>query len=198
MTLYKDFKVSKLDCAVYAVFNIAANYIGSGIVMIAGGYLLSLFRIPVISEIFAIVFNTLAPVAILAFLFHRRVSYHFIKESTMQTVMKSYLLYVITGEIVRLIICIVPIFGRILPFSTFGVLTAGGANMLFSFYSGLADRTLAIGSQREYIVWDFIVYFFVHIIYLAVYMLASFVVYRFFWNRAEKEYKELTRYQRKD
>lgn len=198
MALYKDFKVSKLDCAVYAIFNIAANYISSGIVIIVGGFLLSLVRIPVISEIFAMAFTTVAPIIVLAFLFHRRVSYHYIKESTPRTVLKSYLLYVIPGEIVRLIICIVPIFSKILPFSTFGVLTAGGANMLYSFYVGISGRTLAIGSYKQYIAMDFIVYFFVHIVYLALYMLASFFVYRYFWNKAEDAHKELTRYQSKD
>lgn len=198
MALYKGYKVSKLDCAVYAIFNIAANYIGCALSGILLSLILQLGRIPVITDIFGIALATAAPVAVLAFLFHRRVPYHYIKESTPRTVLKSYLLYVIPGEIVRFIICIVPVFGKILPFSTFGVLTAGGANMLYSFYTGLSGRNLAIGSYKQYIAMDFIVYFFVHIVYLAVYMLASFFVYRYFWNKAEDAHKELTRYQSKD
>lgn len=198
MAQYKGFKVTKSDCLVYAIFNIAANYIGIAISAIVLGLTLKLGRIPVISDIFYIAFSTVAPIVVLAFLFHRKAPTHYIKESNTQTVLKSYLRFVIPGEIVRLIICMVPVFSKILPFSTFGVLTASGANMLYSFYESLSGRSLAIGSYKQYIAMDFIVYFFVHIVYLAVYMLASFFVYRYFWNKAEEAYKELTRYQSKD
>ena len=108
------------------------------------------------------------------------------------TWLKNFISYIAIGEIIKFIFNLLPLwatrFGS--KFNIISYLLYDGMYLRFS------PRYSKIMDEAQYMPIDFIMYFFVQLLSLIPIIAAVALVYRYHWHKADKEHRELTKYQR--
>ena len=153
----------------------------------ANSVLISLSFIPII---LIAAFTTLA----LFFLIRNHVYDQYYESDDRKAWLFSCIRYCLPGEIVKFIICMVPI-----SVCRFGAFINRISRLIYDIvYLTKTPRYLKILYEYAYQPSDFVVYFFVQLLSLVILLPLVAFVYRYHWMKADNEHRELTRYQRND
>ena len=196
----KDTKVTKNQQFNYVLFALIAGFAGEIGYMAAqrilgmffeetpsNSVLISLSFIPIL---LIAAFTTLA----LFFLIRNHVYDQYYESDNRKTWLYSCIRYCLPGEIIKFIICMVPI-----SVCRFGAFINRISRLLYDIlYLTKTPRYLKILYDNAYQLSDFVVYFFVQLLSLVILLPLVALVYRYHWMKADNEHRELTKYQRVD
>ncbi len=114
--------------------------------------------------------------------------HHYKKTSDPHFWLKSGLLYMMPGEIIRFLLCLLPIRIGLLASLPFGAAFSGFSLLLFEYtYVKWTGRAPAIQLQ-QYHLFDFLAYIPIHLLVLAGFLTVSVLLYRRSWLRWESEF----------
>jgi len=124
-------------------------------------------------------------------IFTKNAGYHHYKKTNDSYFwLKSGLLYMMPGEIIRFLLCLLPIRIGLLTSLPFGAAFSGFSLLLFEYtYLNWTGRSAAIQLQ-QYCPADFLVYIPIHLIVLTVFLTVSLLWYRRSWLRWETEFSQ--------
>jgi len=122
-------------------------------------------------------------------IFTKNAGYHHYKKTNDPYFwLKSGLLYMMPGEVIRFLLCLLPLRIGLLTSLPFGAAFSGFSLLLFEYtYVKWAGRASAIQLQ-QYHLCDFLVYIPIHLLVLAGYLTVSVLLYRRSWLRWESEF----------
>ena len=143
----------------------------------------------------------LLPLILTAPFIRRAARNHYVLSDDPRCSLKCYLRYVLPAEIVRFVLCILPMqyvftksqwYISLIP-TNFGMAFAPFVNtILKDTYGAITNRQYEISNYYPYEVVligeDFLYYSLIHVIYLVFYLLVQYIYYRYEWNKEAKLY----------
>ena len=127
------------------------------------------------------------PLAIIFAYWKNRVPAHYQPSDDKRLWLKNALRLILPGEIVRFLLgtsCL----GFIGSFGLLSLIPTFVFEQTYMIWSG---RYKAIRQKAEFIFVDYLAYFGIYLIYLALFLLAVLAIYRYLWNVGKREKEEL-------
>ncbi len=187
----KTKKIQAKDIIIYGFVTCIANLLASLAVM----FILKILVTPMEKGAFAYVLTVVIllvgcfgiPLAVLFGYWKNRVPAHYQPSDDKRLWLKNALRLVLPGEIVRCILgasCL----GFINSFGLLSLIPTFVFEQTYMIWSG---RYKAIRQKAEFIFADYLAYVGIYLIYLALFLLAVFAIYRYLWNVGKREKEEL-------
>ena len=135
-------------------------------------------------SIFTLCCTLIVPYGILFFVLKKKLPEHYAPEDGKLLWLKSGLFYMLPGEIVRLVINMLPV-----PALHFGVIFGMPAYQLyFSTYAVWSGRYWEIRSEPSSA--DTMAFLICYLVYLVIHMAIMTAIYYYFWRKARKEHQQ--------
>lgn len=181
-------RMPKREIVLYAIVTCFANLIATLSVLYILKTILPLINNNIVIFISLLVIGVFAvSLGITALFFKRRVPTHYRDSNNKYDWLKQGLLFVLPGEILRLIVCLFSL-GHI---NSTGLLSILPTFLFEQTYVTWAGRMEAIRQNLNFIPADFFAYIGAYLPYLILYLIGILAIYNVFWNVGKREREEM-------